>query len=455
MNIDIEREPWSVSKLVNYLRGTLELDDQLQKVWVEGEITNFTHHIRSGHMYFSLKDEQTQLKAVMFAGYNRRLRFTPKNGDRVVAKGKLSVYERDGQVQLYIHDLSLHGVGDLYVAFARLKEQLEEEGLFDPTKKKELPSYPYKIGVITSASGAAIRDIITTIKRRYPLVHVLLFPVSVQGKTAAKEVAKAIAMMNQLKEAEVLIVGRGGGSMEELWAFNEEIVVRSIFESEIPVISAVGHETDFTLSDFVADLRAATPTAAAELAVPHLEELKEKVTSLQKRLIHIQTTMISLWRDRVRQLLSRPIFQQPRARLEQYTQRIDYLHSDLTKAIEKRLKTHQHLLERLGEQLQRYQPQVTLSKQRERLTYLQKDLFRAIYRQVEEKQGKHLRLIDQLDALSPLKVMQRGYSLVYRFKQDELIQSVKQVQPGDLIRVRLSDGQLKCQIWGAKEDKDE
>ncbi|SFJ30976.1 exodeoxyribonuclease VII large subunit [Thermoflavimicrobium dichotomicum] len=453
--MEIEKKPWSVTELVSYLRETIELDELLQKVWVEGEITNFTHHARSGHMYFSLKDEQTQIKAVMFASYNRRLRFTPKNGDRVLVRGRLSVYERDGQVQLYIHDLRQHGIGDLFVAFQQLKEQLEAEGLFDPAHKKALPPFPKKIGVITSASGAAIRDIITTIRRRYPLGHVILFPVSVQGETAAKEVAQAIDIMNQLQEVELLIVGRGGGSIEELWAFNEEMVVRSIFRSQIPVISAVGHETDFTLSDLVADLRAATPTAAAELAVPHLEELKERLASLQKRLIQVQTSMISLWRHRLQQLLSRPIFQQPHARLEQYAQRLDYLQSDLVKAIEKRWTNSQRKVERLANQLERLHPRVSLSKQRDKLFYLQKELLNAILRIIRDQEGKSQRLMDRLDALSPLKVMKRGYSLVYRLGRDELVKSVRQVKPGDLIQVRLSDGKLKCQIWGSEESNHE
>ncbi|EES72230.1 exodeoxyribonuclease VII, large subunit, partial [Paenibacillus sp. oral taxon 786 str. D14] len=263
----------TVKELNRYIRMKLESDQVLTDVWIRGEISNFTHH-SSGHMYFTLKDADSRIKSIMFASYNQRLPFRPKEGTRVIARGNVSVYERDGQYQFYVTHMQPDGVGSLYLAFEQLKQKLEAEGLFAPGRKRPLPRFPKTIGVVTSPTGAAVRDILTTLGRRYPQAAVILYPVLVQGKGAAPSIVKAIRTLNAMGEADVLIVGRGGGSLEELWAFNEEQVARAIYESAIPVISAVGHETDFTIADFVADLRAATPTAAAELAVPHTAELR-------------------------------------------------------------------------------------------------------------------------------------------------------------------------------------
>ncbi|WP_068622158.1 exodeoxyribonuclease VII large subunit, partial [Paenibacillus tuaregi] len=261
----------------------LESDTLLSEVWIRGEISNFTHH-SSGHMYFTLKDADSRIKSIMFASHNQRLPFIPKEGSRVIARGNVSVYERDGQYQFYATHMQPDGIGSLYLAYEQLKKKLEEEGLFDPSRKRALPRYPKTIGVITSPTGAAVRDIIITLQRRYPQVPVILHPVLVQGKQAAPSIVKALRTLNAMGEADVIIVGRGGGSLEELWAFNEEMVARAIYESAIPVISAVGHETDFTIADFVADLRAATPTAAAELAVPHAAELRALISQREREL---------------------------------------------------------------------------------------------------------------------------------------------------------------------------
>ncbi|WP_231503503.1 exodeoxyribonuclease VII large subunit, partial [Paenibacillus sp. 1-18] len=254
----------------------LETDQVLSDVWIRGEISNFTHH-SSGHMYFTLKDEGSRIRSIMFATHNKRLPFVPKEGTRVIARGNVSVYERDGQYQFYATQMQPDGIGSLYLAFEQLKQKLDAEGLFDIARKRHLPAHPTTIGVITSPTGAAVRDIITTLQRRYPQAGIVLYPVLVQGKGAGPSIVKAIEAMNRMQDAQVMIVGRGGGSLEELWAFNEEAVARAIYASVIPVISAVGHETDFTIADFVADLRAATPTAAAELAVPHQGELRDQL----------------------------------------------------------------------------------------------------------------------------------------------------------------------------------
>lgn len=441
-----EREIWSVTDLVTYLYHTLDGDENLKGLWIEGEISNFSQHSKSRHMYFTLKDEHTRIRAAMFAGNNRRLRFVPKDGDRVLVRGYLSIYDKEGQLQLYVQEMRLSGVGDLFAQFQRLKEQLTLEGLFSQPKKP-IPSYPKIVGVITSPTGAAVRDIITTMRRRFPLTSILLLPVSVQGTKAPQEIAQAIDAMNRLGEVDVLIVGRGGGSIEELWAFNEEVVVRSIYRSEIPVISAVGHETDTTISDFVADQRAATPTAAAEMVVPHIHDLKDRVETLEKRLRRAQTRLLEKWTERLSRSLERPVFQNPGARLHQYAQRLDHLQSDLQHAMKSCSTQRSRQLEQLRYRLQFHHPAERLTRLRDHVTRLQEESLKHIKQLVKEKHARNQQFISQLDALSPLKVMQRGYSIVYRYDESELIKSHQQVQPGDLIRIRLADGQIKCQVW--------
>jgi exodeoxyribonuclease VII large subunit len=297
-------------------------------------------------MYFTLKDEQTRIKAAMFAGNNRRLRFVPKNGDAVWMRGYLSVYKDEGQVQFYVQEMRLAGMGDLHLALQRLKEQLQQEGLF-ARPKKPLPAYPTHIGVITSPTGAAIRDILTTLERRYPLANVLLLPVSVQGPHAPQEIAEALAEMNRMNEVDVLIVGRGGGSIEELWAFNEEIVARSIDRSVIPVVSAVGHETDTTISDWVADRRAATPTAAAELVVPAVQELEDRLLMLTDRLMRAQVLRLATAKARLKRSSERASLTQPGVRLVQYAQRIDALETELQFALNRYLHHHARQLDQV------------------------------------------------------------------------------------------------------------
>lgn len=445
---------WSVSDLVFYLRTSLEADQQLKRLWVKGEISNFIHHERSGHMYFTLKDNKTKIKAAMFARRNRLLHFTPKNGDAVFVRGKVSVYERDGQMQLYVQEMQMSGVGDLYLAYEQLKEKLAQAGYFT-APKKDLPRFPQKVGVITSANGAVIRDIMTTMKRRFPAVNILLYPVPVQGEGAAEEIAAAIDRMNQLAEVDVLIIGRGGGSLEELWAFNEEVVAESIYRSTIPVVSAVGHETDTTISDFVADVRAPTPTAAAELVVPSTEELMEQVQIWHKRLTRSIHILLKHKKDQLAYYQTRPIFDRPHKLYIQYEQRLDALATQLKTRCSLLFQQKEKQLMQVNHQLQAVNPIQNLARQQEKLMRLHKLLITQIQQQLKDNHRKLLQLIYRLDALSPLKVMQRGYSLVYRLHPDELISSVEQTQVGDLIRVRLVNGELKCQIWSVEEQKDE
>jgi len=448
------REVWSVTDLVQYLYDALDQDENLKGIWVEGEISNFSQHSKSRHMYFTLKDENATLDAVMFAGNNRRLRFMPKNGDRVLVRGYVSLYIKDGNLQLYVQDMRLSGIGDLHVAFQRLKEQLLQEGLFDGPKKP-LPAFPKKVGVITSAHGAAIRDIISTIRRRYPLARILLLPVSVQGEKAAPEIATAIDEMNRLKEVDVLIVGRGGGSMEELWAFNEEMVARSIFRSNLPVVSAVGHETDITISDFVADHRAATPTAAAEMVVPHIQDLEERLAIWERRLLRAKESYLAKCQERLFHILNRPIFRYPESRLHQYAQRRDDLEERLKRAVIVGQAKKENQWRQLQLRLAARHPREQVKQLKEQAGRLQREMIRLMQTRLKDEKQKHLQAVAKLDALSPLKVMQRGYSLVYRTPSQTLVTSHQQIKPGDLLRIRLAEGQLKCQVWRSEEKADE
>lgn len=442
---------YSVKEITRRMKDLFEQNEDLQDVWVRGELSNFTHH-SSGHMYFTIKDEGSRMKAVMFAGNNRYLRFIPKNGARVIIRGSITIYERDGQYQLYAREMQPDGIGSLYLAFEQLKEKLAQEGLFDPTHKKPIPVFPKTIGVITSPTGAAIRDIITTIRRRYPLGRVLLLPVLVQGEQAAGSISRAIQEMNRRMEVDVLIIGRGGGSIEELWAFNEEIVARSIFQSKIPVISAVGHETDFTISDFVADIRAATPTAAAEIAVPHLHELREKILRLQGRMSTAMKQQLRDQRNRLERAKKSYVFRQPGQQVYQYQQALDRLQDRLKGAMAQKSLGQRNRWKENYRMLLTFTPQAKLqglAKQNEQIRHR---LHRAMVTLWKDHARQTDHLIGKLDALSPLKVMGRGYALVFQEEEKKtLVKSIGDVDPGKQILVRLHDGELTCTVNGKKE----
>lgn len=449
-----EQRIYSIKDINRYIRMKMDSDHLLSSVWIRGEISNFTHH-SSGHMYFTLKDEGSRIKAIMFATHNRRLPFIPKEGARVIAQGNISVFERDGQYQFYATQMQPDGIGSLYLAYEQLKKKLEQEGLFAQERKRSLPRYPKTIGVVTSPTGAAVRDIITTITRRYPLAEVLLYPVVVQGKSAAPSIVKALRAVNEMAEADVIIVGRGGGSLEELWAFNEEMVARAIGESVIPVISAVGHETDFTISDFAADVRAATPTAAAELAVPNQMELKDQVDIMQRRLKQSLLTKARHGRERLTRLKRSPVLVSPRRSLMQHTERVDQLTMRLTRSMDSKLRFSHERQQRMKISLSRFNPSDQIAAAKKEVVQNRKQLEAALRIQIKEirqKLGSNLR---HLDALSPLKVMSRGYSLVYNEDEKQLVKSTKEVEPGDVIKIKLSDGGLSCQVWEIKEDNND
>ena len=394
-----ERIILSVTQVNLYIKEKLENDVLMSNITVKGEISNIKIH-SSGHIYMSLKDEKGVIRAVMFRGNASKLAFKPDNGMKIVASGRVSVYERDGNYQLYIDSMKQEGIGDLHIAFEKLKLQLSEEGLFDAKYKKPLPKYPKKVGVITAPTGAAIRDIINVLTRRFSYSDVLLYPVLVQGENSAESIVSAIEWFNEKRAADVLIVGRGGGSIEDLWSFNEEIVARAIFKSEIPVVSAVGHEIDFTISDFVSDLRAPTPSAAAELVVPDERELISKFDNVLKRI----------------KLCSSKILDNKRLNLKFYA--------------EKNVLTN---------------PESMINNQKIYLDSLYKSFENSISKITEAKKKELSVMVSKLDGLSPLGTLSRGFS-VTKDEKGNVLRSVKQVKKGDLLKVTLTDGEINTRV---------
>lgn len=389
----------SISQLNEYLRVKMNDDPFLTQIAVRGEISNYKLY-PSGHHYFTLKDEASALKCVLFRGNAAGLRFRPANGMQVIAMGRISVYPRDGVYQLYCTALVVDGVGDLYAAFEQLKAKLAAQGLFDPGHKKKLPQYPGTIGIVTSSAGAAVHDMLRILSKRYPLTRVRLLPVRVQGAEAPGEIADAIAYANRYQLADLLIVGRGGGSIEDLWAFNDERVARAIYASEIPVISAVGHEPDVTISDYVADLRAATPSNAAELAVPDQSGLY---------------------------------------------QNLDAMSAAMAGALQRQLKIAQHQLKALADSPSLKSPQGYLDKRAQDLELLKGRLLAAQNRNISQKKERYIRSVSKLDAMSPLKVLSRGYALVNK-NDGTLLRSVSQTEKGEKITVSLQDGKIIAEV---------
>ncbi|PEZ83491.1 exodeoxyribonuclease VII large subunit [Bacillus sp. AFS017274] len=439
----------SVSALTKYIKRKFDADPHLQNVYIKGEISNFKQHT-SGHMYFTLKDEKARLLSVMFAANNKGMKFLPENGMKVLVKGDISLYEAGGQYQLYVKSMAPDGVGDLYLAYEQLKKKLEAAGLFLAEHKKPIPQYPKSVGVITSPTGAALRDILITIKRRYPIARIIVYPALVQGNNAAKSIAKAISMANARAESDVLIVGRGGGSIEELWAFNEEIVAESIYDSDIPVISAVGHETDFTIADFVADMRAPTPTGAAELAVPHLNEILERLMNRKNRLTRSIQEAVNFERTRLTRLERSYAFRYPHKMYEQKLEQLDKTMDRLGRTSTRYFMKKRDELNQLNDILKKQHPEQAVKNAKDELQQHAKVLRRAMEAIYRQKSQQFVHITATLTALSPLKIMERGYGLV--FAEDEtLVKSTQQVSKGDKIAVSIKDGTLECEIKEIKE----
>ncbi|MEC9488345.1 MAG: exodeoxyribonuclease VII large subunit [Halanaerobium sp.] len=404
-NFPGEQQVMTVYELTRLVKGTLEGEPSLQGVMVEGEISNFYHH-NSGHMYFTLKDDRSSLRCVMFRSSAKNLNFEPENGTQAMAYGSISVYPARGEYQLYVDELKPAGLGKLYIEFEKLKSRLEEEGLFAAEHKKPIPKVPNKVAVVTSATGAAIRDIISVIKRRFSRLDLLVAPALVQGKDAPASMVKALRKLKGRDDLDVVIIGRGGGSIEDLWAFNDEELAREIFAFPLPVISAVGHERDFTISDFVADLRAPTPSAAAELVVANQQELSRKLRDLRSRLTNNLQNKLSFYQQQLAYLQSRRVLKRPEEQIYLQMQKVDDLHKRLERSIK----------------------------------YLK-----------ERKQEKFIALTRQLEGLNPLATLNRGYSITY--KDGQRLSRSDQVERGDLIRTVLTGGEIISKVEKVKEDE--
>lgn len=399
------QEVLSITQLNEYIRGRMDTDPLLTQVAVRGEISNYKLY-PSGHHYFTLKDESSALKCVMFKGNAIRLRFRPENGMKIIAMGRVTVFPRDGAYQLYCAAMAMDGIGDLYAAFEQLKKKLEAQGLFDPTHKKPLPKYPGTIGIITSSAGAAVHDMLRILRKRYPLIRVRLLPVRVQGAEAPGEIAAAIGYANHYKLADLLIVGRGGGSIEDLWAFNDERVAQAIYASNIPVISAVGHEPDVTISDFVADLRAATPSNAAELAVPDQDALRQNLDAMSTAMAVALNRQLKAARQHLNTLAQSPVLRNPTGYIQQ---------------------------------------------QGKGLELLKNRLISAQNQAINQKKQRYIAAVSKLDAMSPLKVLTRGYSMA-QTSAGEVLRSVHQVELGERVSIRLTDGILSATVMDKKEE---
>lgn len=389
----------TVSDVNRYIKSLMAYDGVLSSVWVRGEISNYKRHY-SGHLYFTLKDAGSLLKCVMFKTAADKLLFEPENGMKVMIRGSVSVFERDGVYQLYAEAMKADGVGDLHVAFEQLKAKLQAEGLFADSRKQPIPTMPHTIGVLTSETGSVIRDILNVLTRRFYPIHVKLYPCAVQGEGAARQLAGGVAYFNREKNCDVIIIARGGGSLEDLWPFNEEVLARAIADSEIPVISGVGHETDFTICDFVSDLRAPTPSAAAELAVPELTALQKKLASYKERVLHIPDANLRVKKQQLEKVRQRDFFRNPSGMVKD---------SRLT------------------------------------LASIQEDLEELMKQALKEARHQNGLLAARLDALSPLKILSRGYGVV-QDGQGATVTTVAGVQVGDSVAVRLQDGKLLCRV---------
>ena len=389
----------TVSQLNLYVKSLLESNDKLRFVYLKGEISNLTDHQRSGHIYLTLKDEKSTIKAVMFAGNARYLKFKPQNGMVVLVRGRVSLYEAAGAYQIYIEDMQPDGIGALNLAFEQLKKRLSAEGLFDTAHKKKLPILPQKIGVITSPTGAAFQDICRILKRRYPMGDIILCPVLVQGENSAEQLTDAVKKFNRLKCADVIIIGRGGGSIEDLWAFNDEELARAIYESDIPIVSAVGHETDFTICDFVSDVRASTPSAGAELVSPEMDLILSNLKYYKQKVINL------------------------------FGKRLDYERERLERFAKSRVMTL---------------PYEFINFKRINLDKISRAMIQSYSSQISVKRAHFANINAKLDALSPLKVLSRGYSIAS--KGNDIIKSVDSVNIGDNIDVKVSDGVFKCSV---------
>lgn len=435
----------TVSALTKYIKYKFDKDPHLGRVYLTGEISNF--RLRPTHQYFSLKDENAIISATMFQSAFKKIQFRPEEGMKVLVIGKVSVFEKSGQYQINIEHMEPDGVGALYLAYEQLKKKLEAEGLFS-LPKKPIPQFPKKIAILTSESGAVIQDIQTTVARRFPIVQLVLYPTVVQGVHAVNSILKNLDLVEQ-EDYDVVIIGRGGGSIEDLWAFNEEPVVRRVAELSIPVISSVGHETDTTLIDFVSDMRAATPTAAAEIATPVLMEIHQQLRNLQTRLEQALTRQLQIKRERMQALANASIFQNPERIYQVYQQRVDQLEMRLQQMMQQSVQHKRQQLLKNQHRLELGSPSRRVQTEKQALQYLAKRLEQAQGQLMKDKKQQFQRAIQQLDLLSPLKIMNRGYGILQQ--EETIIKSVDQLEVNQELTIQLVDGTVRSKVTSVEK----
>lgn len=442
----------TVSQLTKYISKKFEYDPYLEKVYLKGEISNYNPRRRGMHQYFSLKDESAIISVVLFAGAARRIKFNPEDGMSVMISGRVSVYERGGNYQLIIDSMQPDGIGALYLAYEQTKEKLTKEGLFDEILKQSIPKYPKRIGVITSRSGAVIQDILTTVKRRFPIAEIVLFPTVVQGEQSADSIVLNIEKAEAKEDIDIIIIGRGGGSFEDLFSFNEEKVVRAIANAKTPIISSVGHETDTTLTDLVADLRAPTPTAAAELAVPVLSEEILKLEEYEQRLVRSFNAKLQYLTSQLTKATNSVIFRQPERLYDGYLQNVDQLETKLLSEIEAYLKDNKQSIQLMEQRLKSFPLKSYIHEKKTIVDYSTQKLLQALNTYLKEKNFRLNQSIQGLEHLSPLKILARGYAVVE--SKDHLVHSVDDVNKGDVLNVQLNDGKIEALVENISRKKE-
>lgn len=432
----------TVLQLTKYIKYKLEQDINLQTIYLKGEISNFKAHTR-GHFYFTLKDEEARISAIMFSKDAKNIKFIPTDGMKVLVECRIGVYESTGNYQVYVSNMLEDGVGNLYIAFNQLKEKLEKEGLFDAKYKKPIPKIPKRIGIITASTGAAIRDILSTIKRRFPVVETILFPSLVQGELAKNDIVRNIELANTYP-LDVIILGRGGGSIEDLWPFNEEIVARAIFKSEIPIISAVGHEIDFTISDFVADLRAPTPTGAAEMAVPNMVDVKAYLNQVNIRMTKAINSKITLYQEILNRLKNSYVLKNPMSLYEKFEQNFDHLYERLINSMLNNIKDNNERLIRITSSFIFTNPNMLFIDKAYNYNDLINRLKNSINLLIENKKNNYVNLLTKLEILNPITTIKRGYTITKH--NDKVISSLKTLKKGDTLITEVSDGRIESII---------
>ncbi|MBQ0138952.1 MAG: exodeoxyribonuclease VII large subunit [Kurthia sp.] len=442
----------TVQALTKYIKRKFEADPYLREVYVKGELSNVKVH-GTGHIFFTLKDEHAQIQAIMYASNAKALPFRPESGMKVLIRGDINLYESAGRYQLYANDMQPDGVGSLHVAYEQLKKELSEKGFFNERFKQPIVKFPNKIGVITALTGAAIQDILSTLQRHYPIAEVVVIPTLVQGKNAAPAIVSAIERANRYGNIDTLIVGRGGGSIEDLWAFNEEIVATAIFESRIPIISAVGHETDTTIADFVADLRAPTPTGAAKMAVPDKFELLQHIHSLKTRLFQQMQAQIKHERARLTRVQNAYPLAYPERLYRPFIDQLLLLDDKLRYTIEQNVKVKQQHLNQLTERLQTLSPMKDLQFEKKSLANQQYRMQNAVQQIVQQQQKRFQATLRTLEVLNPLAIMSRGYSIVY--DEQQIVTSIQQVEQGQQLKLKLSDGQAVVKVVATEKMEEE